>query len=264
MCYFIINNRYHQLGEYIMGIGPHLIIQGTILGSFIVAAFGMMVTSSVRAEELTNESVVAAAIILPAEESLPSDELGSLPEADSPPAPEELSTEELSTDELFEASIAYTPETIETQASNLPASSVNDCRVSSSFAQSILQWCTLITTYADYHGLPPDLVAAVMLQESGGKPLAYSHSGAVGLMQVMPRDGIATKFMCINGPCFTNRPTIAELQDPEFNIAYGTKMLAGLASRFGNYRDALKSYGPMDVGYGYADKVLAIYHRHSQ
>jgi hypothetical protein len=260
MCYFISNNRYHQLGEYIMGMGPHLIIQGTILGSFIVAAFGMMVTSSVRAEELTNESVVAAAIILPAEESLPSDESGSSSEAASPPAQEELPTEELSTEELFETSIAYTPETVDTHASN----SSNDCRVSSSFSQSILQWCQLITTYADYHGLPPDLVAAVMLQESGGKPLAYSHSGAVGLMQVMPRDGIATKFMCINGPCFTNRPTIAELQDPEFNIAYGTKMLAGLAGRFGNYRDALKSYGPMDVGYGYADKVLAIYQRHSQ
>jgi hypothetical protein len=101
--------------------------------------------------------------------------------------------------------------------------------------------------------LDPNLIAAVMLQESGGQHLAYSHSGAVGLMQVMPRDGIAQKFMCKNGPCFTNRPTISELEDPDFNVAYGTGMLAGLNNRFGNIRDALKSYGPMDVGYSYAD-----------
>jgi hypothetical protein len=38
-------------------------------------------------------------------------------------------------------------------------------------------------------------------------------------------------------------------------------MLAGLFKRQGNLRDALKSYGPMDNGYYYADKVLAIYER---
>ena len=74
--------------------------------------------------------------------------------------------------------------------------------------------------------LPPNLIAAVILQESGGDATAYSSSGAVGLMQVMPRDGIAASFECINGPCFASRPTIEELQDPRFNIEYGTRMLA--------------------------------------
>jgi hypothetical protein len=36
-------------------------------------------------------------------------------------------------------------------------------------------------------------------------------------------------------------------------------MLAGLITTLGSQREALKAYGPMDVGYGYADKVLAIY-----
>jgi len=36
-------------------------------------------------------------------------------------------------------------------------------------------------------------------------------------------------------------------------------MLAGLVGKTGNLRDALKSYGPMNVGYYYADKVLGIY-----
>jgi hypothetical protein len=39
-------------------------------------------------------------------------------------------------------------------------------------------------------------------------------------------------------------------------------MLAGLVGKHGNIRDALKSYGPMDVGYYYADKVMGIYERY--
>jgi soluble lytic murein transglycosylase-like protein len=78
-------------------------------------------------------------------------------------------------------------------------------------------------------------------------------------MQVMPRDGIAANFVCQNGPCFASRPTIQELEDPDYNITYGTRMLAGLVKRLGNLRDALKAYGPMDVGYSYADTVLSLY-----
>ncbi len=133
------------------------------------------------------------------------------------------------------------------------------CGVSASYPQSILQWCALITQYADANDLAPDLVAAVMLQESGGDRLAYSQSGAVGLMQVMPRDGLAANFVCANGPCFASRPTIQELQDPQFNLEYATRMLSSLQSRYGSLREALKAYGPKDVGYYYADKVLAIY-----
>jgi soluble lytic murein transglycosylase-like protein len=98
-----------------------------------------------------------------------------------------------------------------------------------------------------------------MLQESGGDETAYSVSGAVGLMQVMPRDGIAVAFECINGPCFASRPTIEELLEPAFNVEYGSQMLAGLTARLGSTREALKAYGPMDVGFSYADTILAIY-----
>jgi soluble lytic murein transglycosylase-like protein len=112
---------------------------------------------------------------------------------------------------------------------------------------------------ADMYSLEPNLIAAVMLQESGGNKDAYSSSGAVGLMQIMPKDGIAEKFMCINGPCFSNRPTMEELFDPDFNIEFGSRMLINLYEKYGNWRDALKAYGPMDVGYQYADIVLSIF-----
>ena len=134
-----------------------------------------------------------------------------------------------------------------------------NCRVSSAYPEEILQWCDIITAEAEGAGLSPNLVAAVMLQESGGDASAYSVSGAVGLLQVMPRDGIAADFECINGPCFASRPTIDELLQPGFNIEYGTSMLAGRIASWGDERDALKAYGPMDVGYSYADRVLAIY-----
>jgi len=138
------------------------------------------------------------------------------------------------------------------------------CQISSSYPDNIKQWCQLISFYSIQSNLDPDLIAALIWQESGGNPTAYSHSGAVGLMQVMPSDGIASSFVCKNGPCFTNRPTISELQDPEFNIQYGTRMLKNLQLHYGNLRDALKHYGPMDVGYSYADKVISIYNNNKQ
>ena len=133
------------------------------------------------------------------------------------------------------------------------------CEVSGNYPEQIRQWCQLITAYSQANGLDPDLVAALVWQESGGDSLAYSKSGAVGLMQVMPRDGLAAAFMCINGPCFANRPSIQELQDPTFNVEFGTRMLGGLNAKYGDLREALKYYGPKDVGYYYADKVLGIY-----
>jgi soluble lytic murein transglycosylase-like protein len=133
------------------------------------------------------------------------------------------------------------------------------CSLPASFPPSIQQWCLAIEASAHKTGLPANLIAAVMLQESGGDPLAYSSSGAVGLLQVMPRDGKAAEFMCINGPCFSTRPTIAELEQPEFNLAYGSQMLANFYAKHGSYREALFRYGPMDMGYRYADLVLAIW-----
>lgn len=140
-----------------------------------------------------------------------------------------------------------------------------DCQVSASFPSKVLRWCSSITRYARESDLPPDLVAALILQESGGNPEAYSHSGAVGLMQVMPRDGLAASFRCRGRPCFHDRPSMAELKDPEFNLHYGTRMLANLSRKYrGDMREALRAYGPMDVGYYYADIVLSLYKKYRQ
>jgi len=140
-----------------------------------------------------------------------------------------------------------------------PTETSGECAFQSRYPHQVSGWCAFIETTSAKYGLDPLLIAAVMLIESGGQPEVISHSGAVGLLQVMPRDGIASTFQCINGPCFASRPTISELMDPAFNVDFGTRMLAGLISKKGDVRDALKSYGPYDVGYDYADKVLSIY-----
>jgi len=145
----------------------------------------------------------------------------------------------------------------------VPSSNETLCEVSARYPQGIQQWCGPITHHAYQNGLDPNLVAAVMLVESGGDPLAYSKSGAVGLLQVMPRDGLAAGFQCPNGPCFASRPTVQELQDPELNLVYGTRMLAALHDQTGSWREALMAYGPMDVGYIYADTVLSMLERYS-
>lgn len=209
--------------ENAYSLGPKLIFRGFFLGSLLVILSGLYLSRLIN---------------LPSQLEI------------SQPAITELT---LSNSERVESNANQSLQS-EIADSNNP-----HCQVSERFPERVRQWCDLIMTASAKHDLPPDLIAAVIWIESGGNPLAYSHSGAVGLMQVMPRDGLASQFQCVNGPCFANRPTIEQLQDPQFNINYGTKLLAGLVKRHGNYRDALKAYGPMQVGYTYADKVLGIY-----
>ena len=159
---------------------------------------------------------------------------------------------------LPQAEVAYAASPAQIAVPSQEATELK-CAINNRYPRGIQQWCQSITAIATQAELSPNLIAAVILQESGGDAQAYSASGAVGLMQVMPRDGIAASFECINGPCFASRPTIEELLDPGFNIQYGTHMLAGLITRLGSLREALKAYGPMDVGYHYADNVLSIY-----
>ncbi|MBN1147617.1 MAG: lytic transglycosylase domain-containing protein [Anaerolineales bacterium] len=170
------------------------------------------------------------------------------------------------------ASAAYAPARalaatgLESQPALQPQAdtSGDGCQVSGRYPADVRRWCEWITRSARARGLSPDLVAALVWLESGGDPQAYSRSGAVGLMQVMPRDGLAAAFVCKNGPCFSDRPTIAELSDPQYNLEYGVNLLADLLARRGSLREALRAYGPLDVGYTYADKVLDIYFRYKK
>jgi soluble lytic murein transglycosylase len=94
-----------------------------------------------------------------------------------------------------------------------------------------------IVENAGRNGLDPALVAAVIEAESGFVPDSRSSQGAVGLMQLMP----ATARFVAEGP---DRPSPgpARLEDPEANIAYGTRYLRYLIDRHGTLRLALAAY----------------------
>ncbi len=144
------------------------------------------------------------------------------------------------------------------QAAALGNSSAG-CAMDPAIPEQVRQWCPQIDQYAAQNNLDPILVAALITQESNGDPNAVSGSGAVGLMQVMPSDGAAASFMCVAGPCFSDRPTMNQLYDATFNIQFGTQYLESLVQRNGSLREALRAYGPSDRGYEYADIVLSIY-----
>lgn len=143
-----------------------------------------------------------------------------------------------------------------------PAEESEKLELSDLFPNQIQKWKSLIEQSAHQYGVDPNLIGAVMLQESGGQAEVISSSGAVGLMQVMPRDGIASTFICEGQPCFSNRPTIESLLVPDFNIDYGVGMLSRLIAKKGSVLEALYHYGPYDVGYSYAEIVLNIYQKY--
>ncbi len=97
--------------------------------------------------------------------------------------------------------------------------------------ESVAAWAPQILEAARAHGVAPELVAIVMLVESGGHPGAVSPSGAVGLMQVMPATGedIAAQ----RGLAFTTD----QLNQPELNVDFGAWYLADQLARFGQSPD---------------------------
>jgi soluble lytic murein transglycosylase-like protein len=82
------------------------------------------------------------------------------------------------------------------------------------------------------HGVDPELLAIVVLVESGGNPAARSGAGARGLMQVMPATAmdIAVR-RGITGFA------VDELSDPARNIDFGAWYLAEQLHAFGRADD---------------------------
>jgi soluble lytic murein transglycosylase-like protein len=77
-----------------------------------------------------------------------------------------------------------------------------------------------IKEVAARHGVPADLVVAVIEAESANNPRAVSRRGARGLMQLMPK---TAKTLGVDDPF-----------DPRENIEAGVKHLRAMMDRFGN------------------------------
>ena len=101
-----------------------------------------------------------------------------------------------------------------------------------------LKYGSMIDKIANKKGVDPNLVRAMIQQESGGDPYALSGAGAAGLMQLMPE---TAKKMGLNPKDRFNA---------EKNIQAGTKYIKKQLDRFnGNVSLALAAYnaGPGNV-----------------
>jgi soluble lytic murein transglycosylase len=95
----------------------------------------------------------------------------------------------------------------------------------------------IIVGHARNYGLQPELLAAVIYQESRFKADAKSASGAIGLMQLLPRtaQGIALR---TGGSRFR----VADLYTPELNVRYGSWYLRHLLDKYDDEEFALAAY----------------------
>lgn len=83
------------------------------------------------------------------------------------------------------------------------------------------EYRAIVDREAQAFGMPPAVVDAVMAVESGYNPAVVGLDGEIGLMQVLPS---TARMMGFTG-------TSDELAQPEINIHYGTKYLAGAWQR---------------------------------
>lgn len=100
-----------------------------------------------------------------------------------------------------------------------------------------LRYEEIIKGHAENYRLDPQLVAAVIYQESKFEPDAVSASGAVGLMQLLPSTGQG-----IADRTGGNSWTPGDLLDPELNVRYGAWYLRHLLDKYGDEQLALAAY----------------------
>jgi soluble lytic murein transglycosylase len=100
-----------------------------------------------------------------------------------------------------------------------------------------LHYQAIVRGHSHNYRLDPALLAAVIYQESKFRAHARSSSGAVGLMQLLPStaEGIAVH---TGGTKFR----VADLDDPEINVRYGSWYLRHLLDKYGDERTALAAY----------------------
>ena len=107
----------------------------------------------------------------------------------------------------------------------------------------------MIDDIAVRSGVDPNIVKAIIKEESGGNPSAIGDNGeSIGLMQIQPKHH--QKRMEELG--------IVSLFDPQENVILGCAILSDLYDKYGNYEDALSVYNSGNTvdGRDYAERIL--------
>lgn len=108
----------------------------------------------------------------------------------------------------------------------------------------------MIDDIATRCGVDPNIVKAIIKEESNGNPNAVGDGGeSIGLMQIQPR-WHREKMEELG---------IVNLYDPQENVILGCAILPDLYDKYGNYEDALSVYnsGNAEDGKAYAERILS-------
>jgi hypothetical protein len=105
---------------------------------------------------------------------------------------------------------------------------------------NIRQWDSYIAVLSSTYGLDPDLIAAVIREESNGDYQGISRAGAVGLMGVMP-----------SSPGLEWRPQPEELLNPGTNMRWGVAILSDIMQQAGG--DPYAALAAYSGGWEYAN-----------
>ncbi|MGC8202469.1 lytic transglycosylase domain-containing protein [Aliiroseovarius sp. PTFE2010] len=109
-----------------------------------------------------------------------------------------------------------------------PKPNIADYGVSPSYSGKYRgEFLPLARAAAERNGVPSDLFARLIQQESNWNPRARSHKGAIGLAQLMP--GTAAKLR-------------VNPHDPIQNLEGGARYLRMMYDKFGSWRLALAAY----------------------
>ena len=105
------------------------------------------------------------------------------------------------------------------------------------------EFCEYVEKYSEEYRVPEPIIYAVIKCESSFDSAAVSKSGAIGLMQLMPKT-----FAYLTEKLGDNYEE-GMLYDPKTNIKYGTYYLSMLYERFGIWETVFAAYncGPSRV-----------------
>lgn len=141
---------------------------------------------------------------------------------------DELSSEVISKDELVNKLVKNS--TFEDEDSEEFKTKINFNLVADHIKVRAKRFSSFVRKWAKKNKLKPELVMAIIRQESAFNPHAQSHIPAFGLMQVVPKYAGRDVMKQAFGKDET--PTKKTLLDPETNIFFGTRYLNMLEEKF--------------------------------
>ncbi|SHF23626.1 Transglycosylase SLT domain-containing protein [Marinitoga hydrogenitolerans DSM 16785] len=100
------------------------------------------------------------------------------------------------------------------------------------FLERAKQYIPLINNVKSKYGIPRPFILSIIQKESSFLPNSRSRSGALGLMQLIPRYGATEAYIYLFKRKPNPRALINELYNPEKNILYGTTYIYLLHTKY--------------------------------